>query len=949
MFSKVVATLNNAIEFSPKKVWNNLSPINKSIIKIATAIFALSIVSYYILKKINANLLQSSEQPTQHPVSQEPKKEQSTQAKKESSKNQHNDDDVSGNSKKEKENKPTETVLTTAEKGEEKANLTDLPKTKSAATTPSSVDQTVTKAIGAGISVLKPQITEGPQEPAKLEPSKATSVAQSIQKIESPVKATKSTELQGTQQTPEQLTFIAHIKEIKDFRLKFCSDFISMLGYSSLKPNHLAYIEKCHEFAKSENLIKSFIDKRKSFGDSEIQANEAARQHFGSDIVNECDDTLYIAEVFFWGNENQQQFYDEALQLENLAQVYGEFYPTATVKKQFVFGNAQEVLEKRKTFNENDIALINKCAAFSKKFRHHYMLLTSDLEQPTTLDPLRQAGHPRNFKALFEIAKIDYTTKNQMAQSSKLPTTTPEEQTIQNIEPTVVVPKTEELQGPQFTPDQIKLIVAVKQHRQLRIKYGFDLKSLNTALKGLDTPEKKHYVDCCAIEYAKYKGIMDAFNSQRQALGEDRLQAWDAARKHFGLEIVDEYLSAIALMTNLYFWDREENQKQFASDIRDIKELAQKRELIIFSADTHSLNPFILAKSESDLQKQTKYNDRDIALIDKCIEFIKKFELSGIKDHVWPAMKANLDEIDIIDAQMIATIAMIDYKAKNELALALKEKADVIPLVGLPVQNTLLPTGTSKQQPKKEVVYKPGTHIVIVDTSTKPLTVSYVLPAHNTKSTLPDQKTAEQTKFVEAINELRISRQVFCPDLSKLYDNLVKDLSAQPKKTYLFNCRAFFSKNKNLIQEFISQRQTSGDTLAQAHEAAVKLFGADTLKECETMVYLVNNLYWSSQNQDNFINAIKKLKEAANNLDLFFSSGNLAEDKVLDKVLADMTGRPVVTEKDKEFVKQCQAFCTTYENKFKNASEKIQLQLDYRANISGGIKVIFDLKYIAVS
>ncbi|MBA3723094.1 MAG: hypothetical protein H0W88_11940 [Parachlamydiaceae bacterium] len=736
MFSKVVASLNNAIEYSPKKVWNSLSPINKSIIKIATAIFALSLVSYFIIRKINAHLIQSSErpketndnkgqsnrqtpeqikqqplqQPTPDPVSQEPKKEQSSQSNKESSKNQNNDDDVSENSKKEKEKKPAETILTKA--------------TMSEATTPSSVDQTSTKASEASAFVLKPQIseakkqkTEGHQEPES-EPSKATQAKDKPKRPPTQEEILNDPKLWKEEQ--DRKIYSEEIRKLLGLRAEICFTHLGPDSISTFmnQPSHyqkeLQYIKLCTEHSKKQNLI-----------------SHALIEYVPSEY------TLYQKTVVI------EEMFGESLWYEN------------------------SIILAISRYDHWTPAFIKKCL--------------DDIEY------------------IKEVAKIKFSDDKDFLKSIRI-----------KVENAIANPLTTYQELGQW---EISLIKECEE----KFRRVYQEKYLR--LSELDIAEK--------------------FNGQ--------------------------------------------NNK----DIQEIFRIAE-------------LEKQIVAKSA------------------------------------------------ITDATMIADIAKIDYKTENQLILALKEKADKKPIEGQPTQNTLLPTGISKDAPKLEVSIPAGTHILVADPSTKCVTIGDV-PADNTKSTLPVQKTTEQTKFVEALKELRLARSGFCPDLTKIYDELVKDSSSQSRKTYLFKCRAFIFQNKNFIHEFIIQRQIFGDTQAQSKKAADDLFGADTINEFETMVFLVNNLYWSSQNQNNFITAIKKLKEAAHNLELFFSPGHLADDKVLDKVLADMTDRPVVTEKDKAFVKLCQEFCTTYENKFKNASEQIQLKLNSQANISGGIQVVFDLKYIAVS
>ncbi|MBA3720847.1 MAG: hypothetical protein H0W88_00425 [Parachlamydiaceae bacterium] len=68
LYSKIASKFKDITEFSPKNSWNSLTPLNKLIVKVSGALFALFMFCFFLDKKLNG----SSETPLQQKISSAP-------------------------------------------------------------------------------------------------------------------------------------------------------------------------------------------------------------------------------------------------------------------------------------------------------------------------------------------------------------------------------------------------------------------------------------------------------------------------------------------------------------------------------------------------------------------------------------------------------------------------------------------------------------------------------------------------------------------------------------------------------------------------------------------------------------------------------------------------------------------------------------------------------------
>ncbi|MBA3722063.1 MAG: hypothetical protein H0W88_06660 [Parachlamydiaceae bacterium] len=372
MFSKVAGSLRNFIEFSPKSTWNSLSPLNKLILKLATAIFAIYTINYFLLKKLTAGSTESKETttvstdnkqqinsnkthehqnlaPLQLPIHQhlttpeEPKEENSHNRQNDSSNNERSDDDISKNPKKNEEQNTIVTVLPITKKEEEKASLTDLQNTSTEKTDPPAIEQAMTKTAEAAESVfLNPKLIEPTlqtnqqtlTEPleSKVAPSQATLKKDVTLQVASEKEIVKEsiTNQPGFLDAFAQIGLTedvikSHVNELQklnklrlainltfshaESHLKF-KEFMMKETYSETE---MDYLNRCTDFQKKQRHFKKLFDQYP------LPTSVLFIKLIGEENAHENDIAMLVSNFEYWNDQTIYSCTDYAKDLTNRA------------------------------------------------------------------------------------------------------------------------------------------------------------------------------------------------------------------------------------------------------------------------------------------------------------------------------------------------------------------------------------------------------------------------------------------------------------------------------------------------------------------------------------------------------------------------------------------------------------------------------------------------------
>ncbi|MBA3722060.1 MAG: hypothetical protein H0W88_06645 [Parachlamydiaceae bacterium] len=202
----------------------------------------------------------------------------------------------------------------------------------------------------------------------------------------------------------------------------------------------------------------------------------------------------------------------------------------------------------------------------------------------------------------------------------------------------------------------------------------------------------------------------------------------------------------------------------------------------------------------------------------------------------------------------------------------------------------------------------------------------------------------EQVDFIAKINQLITVRLNFCTYRTKLFGELCKDSLPNQKLTYVKNCLNFLKNTENLIEKFISQRKSFGNTDRQALYAAEDLFGVEIVQEFIQIKFIADNIYWIPKNQEEFIKEIKEIQKFAKKIKHSPRKDLVADNLILQAVSFEFRNLETkFANEEIDFIKRCNLFCKKYERKFMKASKQKQDELNKIDASGDSIDAIFRL------